>query len=133
MRQTYGKIILTGMCSNPINANRLRCQSEKWADIGTFNTECNNAVVSHWFSKLQFFAHIGTEGASIIVHRPLSLYKSDVFNVNLLFCIRNLRHLIFGTIWLAKLSGKRSKCHLLVIHRNFEQLEIIVEITFSFV
>ena len=25
---------------NPINANRLRCQSEKLADMGTFNTEC---------------------------------------------------------------------------------------------
>ena len=26
------------MWSHPINASRLRCQSEKWADMGTFNT-----------------------------------------------------------------------------------------------
>ena len=43
--EIYGKINLAGMCSHPINANRLRCQSEKWADMGTFNTEwwCDEA------------------------------------------------------------------------------------------
>ena len=38
--ETYGKIKLAGMCSHPINANRLRCQTKKGADMGTFNTEC---------------------------------------------------------------------------------------------
>ena len=28
------------MHSHPINSNRLRCQSEKWADMGTIDTEC---------------------------------------------------------------------------------------------
>ena len=26
--------------SHPFNANRLRCQTKKWADMGTYNTEC---------------------------------------------------------------------------------------------
>ena len=33
--ETCGKINLVGMCSHPIDANRLRCQ------VGTFNTECS--------------------------------------------------------------------------------------------
>ena len=37
---TYGKINLVGLCSHPVNANWLQCQSEKWAGMGTFNTEC---------------------------------------------------------------------------------------------
>ena len=37
--ETYGKINLAGMCSHPTNANRLRCQTKKRADMGTFNTE----------------------------------------------------------------------------------------------
>ena len=42
--ETYGKINLVGICSHPINANRLVCQIEKWADMGTFNSECNMAL-----------------------------------------------------------------------------------------
>ena len=42
--ETYGKLNLVGMCSHPINANRLRCQSKKWAKMGTledlFQNDC---------------------------------------------------------------------------------------------
>ena len=45
--ETYEKINLAGMCSHPINANRLRCHTKKWADMGTFNTECYCYLAAH--------------------------------------------------------------------------------------
>ena len=55
--ETYGKINLAGMCSHPINANRLRCHTKKWADMGTFNTKCiNNFCKEHIkHTEMQFF------------------------------------------------------------------------------
>ena len=38
-------------CSRPISASRLRCQSEKWADMGTFNTEWYAIMLTLTFHK----------------------------------------------------------------------------------
>ena len=47
--ETYVKINLVGM----FNANRFQCQSEKWADMGTFNTEWTGWILKYTFQELQ--------------------------------------------------------------------------------
>ena len=60
--ETYGKINLVGICSHPVNANWLQWQSEKWAGMGTFNTEC----IATFLFKYLFFSWNEIQGFQVL-------------------------------------------------------------------
>ena len=68
------KTLFVGMCSHPIRANRLRCQAENWADMGTFNTEWgdNNITINilskFWIQK--------------VIKRNHSIVNTQIFVLN---------------------------------------------------
>ena len=106
--ETYGKINLVGIWAHSINTNRLYCQSEKWADMGTFNTECLGyqfpdswTLCDRSFNLLYtFFATLNNNDIAVLIDLVIIFHHTYAHNPNnnspwrshLIFWIQDTSH-----------------------------------------